>query len=540
MALRSHCLVAGKAATRGPLLLGGIVCLLALLCVGGCLEPLPLKGKPCPCAKGFSCCTALNICANLCPSEAAPPVTPGPVSLSSALTAGASAVALMGTEATAVALEPNGTLWAGTTCHGLFRRQGNAWTYFDAYNARVPDSGVHALLLGSDGTKWITSRRGYLYAYDTNTNLSVFGAAPLVHAGERARQPLVEDPNGGVWLAAVSGGAAHLVGAMIDRLDDAPWSLPSMPPENLKALGKDSAGNLWATTATTGPARLNVTVGGSRWEAAPAAAAVDVRTVSSSSQPSPLFASPQKLYIGTEPVTLPNEEWGRGVGFIREDGAGRWLCGYIERKGLLLGTRSGSAVFVLDGIKAVDATSDGNKGWWVAAGAAGLVHINESGVVLEEVPLRPATPLPWRERPLAALLGEPTEDVDIGALLTNPFALFGRRIHLRGRFVPQHPTVRFEDDKGNLRMIAPAPHLELLRFWTDVMKRLPDPPLPFWTEGPEQMDFYGYVEVGGCSADAAEATVSFYITEYYPTSSPNAQRAAIRDALVTYLNKHTN
>lgn len=547
MADRFRCKAVGSLAQRAGRLTAWCVLGFALavpLSVAGCLPPLALEGRPCPCAEkeGFTCCLEQQICARECPIRSGTdPVTPGPVKLSSFLTQGAPVNALSGTEATAVAFEVNAdSLWVGTKCGGLFRRQNGTWTLFDSYNSQIPDSGVHALFIDADGTKWITSRRGFLYSYD-NTTFKVFGESPLVYPGGRSRQPMLPDANGGLWFAANSGGLAHLTNQKIDKVSAAPWSSRGTPLEHVTGLGKDGRGGLWAT-ARNGPAAQWTAAG---WvDASADLAPPQTRVVSASSTGGPWFATasalwwlgegaPQEVFANTPQDTA-------GIVLIRQGVQENIAAAYANRPGLLRGTRTALSYTPLGSMQPVDVASDEAGGWWLAGRSSGVTHIDDKGLVLNAFAISGGPPAPWREQPLSTLVKQTAESVEISDVLQNPFAYAGRKLQFRGRVVSQPPSIRFEDDSGRVQLIGPIPRRELLEFWVKVMKPMREPPLPYWADGPEKMDFFGYVEIGGCNGEVEETTLALYIVEYYPTAASATMRDSIKAAMLSYLETSQN
>jgi len=60
-----------------------------------------------------------------------------------------------------------------------------------------------------------------------------------------------------------------------------------------------------------------------------------------------------------------------------------------------------------------------------------------------------------------------------------------------------------------IQSITPTARRELLEFWTAIMKPMPKRLLPFWADGTETMDLYGYVEIGGCNGEIEETSLAF-------------------------------
>jgi len=535
MAVRSHFLAVGNAeqvvAELRLIVRRSLVS--CLLFATACLPPVSVDGRPCPCSGGYVCCLKQMVCAKLCPSEQVPVVTIGTLPLSSVTTPGTPTNSLSGTETTAVAVEPNAT-WVGTRCGGLFRLQGQSWTVFDAYNSQLPDSGIHSVFIDKLGKKWITSRRGYLYSYD-NTTFSVLGTVPIVFAEGRSRQTIVSDGKGGLWFAAYSGGIAHLVQNQIDMVSVAPWINRGQPLERITGLGVDGLAGLWATTKTGSAAFLDA----SEWkDADPQLAPLETRVVSSSSRSGPWFATSTSLWWKGEaaPIEIrgPSAEDTQGISLLREGPGEQIVAAYASRGGMLQGTRQSLSYRSLGGIKPTDLATDNADGWWVAAGKAGLTHVTAQGESDKFTIGDSTIATEWRDQPVPEQLAAASVEADLNTLLSNPFVYSRKKIHLRGKVVSQPPSIRFQDSEGAIQLITPTARKELLEFWTAIMKPMQNRLLPYWAIGTETMDFYGYVEIGGCNGEIEETSLAFFITEYYPTSSSPEQRAEIMALMLQF------
>ena len=189
----------------------------------------------------------------------------------------------------------------------------------------------------------------------------------------------------------------------------------------------------------------------------------------------------------------------QGIAIIREGPAEQIAAAYASRSGMLQGAQQSLAFVSLGGVKPTDLVTDNANGWWIAGGKAGIMHVT-SQAESDKFSIADSTfAAVWHERPVAEQLADESVDVDIDMLLSNPFVFSGKKIHLKGKVVYQPPSIRFQDSKGAIQTITPTARPELLQFWTAVMKPMPNRVLPFWASGTETMDFYGYVEIGGCN-----------------------------------------
>ena len=158
----------------------------------------------------------------------------------------------------AVALGPDGALWAGTDIRGLARldKYGRWQTYSKAStNGGLPDDNVSALALGPDSALWAGTGGGLARLdkdghWQTYSRASTNGGLP-----NDSVQALALGPNGGLW-AGTAGGLARLG-------KDGRWQTYNeasthgdLPNDNIRALAVGPDGGLWAGTEG-GLARLD-------------------------------------------------------------------------------------------------------------------------------------------------------------------------------------------------------------------------------------------------------------------------------------------
>lgn len=116
----------------------------------------------------------------------------------------------LGLSVVAIAVAPDGALWFGSWGAGVSRWDGKAWTTYTHEDGLVDDL-VSSLAVAGDGTVWAGTEHG-LTSFDGQTWTTV---AQDVLAGSWIADIGVE-PGGGVWVSAVSQGIFHL--------DDGAWT----------------------------------------------------------------------------------------------------------------------------------------------------------------------------------------------------------------------------------------------------------------------------------------------------------------------------
>ncbi len=160
---------------------------------------------------------------------------------------------------TAIAQDADGFLWVGSQ-NGLGRWDGYHFRAYRADPARpgtIPDNFIQSLLADSRGRLWIGTTSGGLARYDREHDRFVVypvGENGLSHVSVRT---IVEDGEGGVWVAT-EGGLDHVMpdATHIRHLrhrDDDP---DSVPDDRIRGLLRDRHGTLWVGTAS-GLARLD-------------------------------------------------------------------------------------------------------------------------------------------------------------------------------------------------------------------------------------------------------------------------------------------
>ena len=137
-----------------------------------------------------------------------------------------------------IAQTPDGYLWLGTES-GLYRFDGaRSLPWQPPPGQHLPSNYIQALLVGRDGTLWIT----------TNKGLASWKDGKLTNYPEAAEQrffPVLQDREGTIWfgayspgrLCAIQGGKLHCYGA---------GSFGS----SVIALYEDGKGNLWTSSGT--------------------------------------------------------------------------------------------------------------------------------------------------------------------------------------------------------------------------------------------------------------------------------------------------
>ena len=171
-----------------------------------------------------------------------------------------SAPALKSSAITAVASDPDGTLWVGTLNGGLLRLKGRALE-----PVPLPEGieSVFGIVTDRSGALWLTTNAGVVRR--------AAGVATLL--GKKDGFPprgfyraIVADPAGGVWIASDGLGVVHWNAGKVQVYDET----RGLPTNAVYSLAMDAGGTVWAGTQS-GPARFR----DGRFQRDPRAAALD-------------------------------------------------------------------------------------------------------------------------------------------------------------------------------------------------------------------------------------------------------------------------
>lgn len=147
---------------------------------------------------------------------------------------------------TAMAEDPDGALWLGTTRGGLFRWRDGVVDRYTAADG-LTDNAIRSLHVDRDGNIWIGTDVGGLNRLKRRRALSYVRAG----SSEQSIGPIVGDGAGGLWIGATCGGLLHFraptlrVHEISARLHGCIWSLH-----------RDADDTLWIGSMGGGLARL--------------------------------------------------------------------------------------------------------------------------------------------------------------------------------------------------------------------------------------------------------------------------------------------
>jgi len=136
---------------------------------------------------------------------------------------------------TAVAADPDGTLWVGTLNGGLYRRNGGELEPVD------PPAGIESvfgIVTDRDGALWLTTNAGVVRSVD--------GVATLLGPADGFPprgfyRAIVADPAGGVWIAADGLGVVRWHEGKVEVHDES----RGLPSNAVYSLALDAAGTVW-------------------------------------------------------------------------------------------------------------------------------------------------------------------------------------------------------------------------------------------------------------------------------------------------------
>ena len=162
----------------------------------------------------------------------------------------------------ALALGADGVVWAGTQ-GGLARLDKNGhWQTYTAANTDggLPDDRVFALALGPDGSLWTGTRGGGLARFDRDGHWQTYSKAS---ANGGTVMALALNPDGSLWAGTGGGGLARLDKGGHWETYSAESTKGGLPDDRVCALSLGPDGSVWAGTRGGGLARLDT---GGHWE----------------------------------------------------------------------------------------------------------------------------------------------------------------------------------------------------------------------------------------------------------------------------------
>ena len=152
---------------------------------------------------------------------------------------------------TKLAQTADGTVWAGTRRHGLFRVVGDT---VEPAHVDGPDPGhlISALHAGADGGLWIGTEDDGLFHISDNSTTHLTTADGLT---TNSIASLTEDRDGNLWIGTYSGGLCRMRGKDLDcqTLEQ------GLGADSVGALCEDHEGSLWMGTKSRGLLRLRDT-----------------------------------------------------------------------------------------------------------------------------------------------------------------------------------------------------------------------------------------------------------------------------------------
>lgn len=431
---------------------------------------------------------------------------------------------------TALAFDAQDTLWIGTSCSGVYTyRDGAIQHHWDAYNTPpLPDSGIQSIAIDTRGTRWMVSRRGFIYSLDTG-GWTVWGERGLVQAAPPGIRKLAHAPDG-FWFVSHQGQLAHVRAGAIDTVHAPREELG--PVQSLR-FDHNLPARLWAATALSGPAL---------WTGADLIAVSPEQfagTITRDLWPHPgglrlLVATASGLWmlengwrevptstrIG---VTPGPPEYGTDLATVLGRGEGLAAV-HSESSEVSVGNQD-LLVREAFGQRPTDVAFDLVGQPWVASRSG--VRRREGDGWRQVIALVPEQPPPWQQANLTEALDLPSERVELDALLRAPHRFVGRKVHFRGRNLDAY---RLSDESGAGRSVRMSVHGGWVRFQARGGSGLPH----IGTRSTFEVS--GFLEFGGCYGQEAidDPWFQFFVVEYYPADMPVTEREAFRAQARTY------
>lgn len=159
------------------------------------------------------------------------------------LSTGSREIFLKGQRVYSVAVDKDGSIWAGRY-DGLFRYDGQSWTQYSKANSNIPDEHIYKIIIDNKGNKWLRTSDVGLVKFDGNTWKSY--GKPAVLMKDDYQSPLAIDTAGNAWM-----GFNNDYNCALAKFDGKSWTLydtSTVHSNYVTSIVIDPHGTMWAAT----------------------------------------------------------------------------------------------------------------------------------------------------------------------------------------------------------------------------------------------------------------------------------------------------
>ena len=157
-------------------------------------------------------------------------------------------------------LDKDGTLWAGTSAHGLARLQNGAWTVFSEGNGLIDDIGY--LIQDDPGNLWIGSYEGLMRVekksfadFDAGRERQVFCRTFLTRECAAGVQPAaIRTADGRLWFPTTGGLISINPASLKSNTNPPPVVIESVFVDGIQQKN-DPLSSIWSSAITLTPQR---------------------------------------------------------------------------------------------------------------------------------------------------------------------------------------------------------------------------------------------------------------------------------------------
>ena len=156
-----------------------------------------------------------------------------------------------------LAIDRNGTKWAGTTDEGMVKYDGSQWSLLNKSNSKLPSNHITAITIDASSNKWIGTGKG-LVKYD-GSNWEVYDTTNSQLPNYNDIETITIDGTGNVWIGTDREDnftGPDVPGSLI-KYSGSDWTIfdssnSSLKGNSINDITIDGSGKLWIATGGTG------------------------------------------------------------------------------------------------------------------------------------------------------------------------------------------------------------------------------------------------------------------------------------------------
>ena len=444
---------------------------------------------------------------------------------------------LTGDSIQSLSIDKDGVLWVGFWDKGINSFYNNQFKVYDRYNTPLPSNGISVVFTDRSNRKWFGTLAGHIVRYDgkewkllptptlNTTDVRIYLDIPV--------ENILEGKDGRIWVLKRLWiiGDALLVAFPYNESDQLEVGETIVGYDNLMA---------------------NLT-GDDAWKKIPIPADTLPDTdISIQRVLSYAFDVPNERFYFTTLEDLnvfEKAKFKASYNYRKENSSLRihkriWLISTDRKENIWVGGESpGVSKFdgkawlhynkdtPLENKKVQAITFDSDNRAWIGVRGVGLVMYDGTNWKTYPV-LGKDSRIWWREKSLLDLMNEKTTEIDVHSFLNesmkNPFDIRGKKIKIVGHIESGFEYADIVDENGNKLGIWPDLNTQL---WDAIVKIGLDQQI----KPSKDVEYVGYLELGGSYGHVGSWANQFYIVEMYPANISKEEKDKMKNQIREYL-----